>query len=383
MAASSPRDRSSARAFLGPSLSAVRSGLREAVSIERLMLAAKTALAAGLAWFAAQLMPEPISQYPYYAPLGALVSMYPTVADSLRKGLQSLLGLALGIGVAMVVASFTETSALAIAVVIGFGVLVGGLPRMGTARDWVPLAALFVLVAGGGRREDFSLAYLGQMGVGVAIGFAVNWLVFPPLRYSAITPAFRRLRHTLGDQLDEMALALNESSPQNHQDWASREELLAETASRVRRVVEAAEESARVNPRRWRRRRDLAADLADLRAVERSTFQVQDITDLLSGVIGGEDESSAIPVDVMPRLGDALSATADVLRAWGESDSLPDVLARAEGTIDAVSRTYYEAATAHGASVSVAAAVSLSLARIIRVVRSREEGEHPDTRRVG
>lgn len=370
------------RGAVSRALSAVVAGLREAASRERLVLAAKTAVAAGLAWFAAQLMPEPIAQYPYYAPLGALVSMYPTVAASLRNGFQSLLGLAMGIAVAMVVASFTETTAFAVAVVIGFGVLVGGLPRMGTARDWVPLAALFVLVAGGGRREDFSLAYLAQMGVGVAIGFAVNWLVFPPLRYQAITPAFKRLRHTLGDQLDDLALALNESSPSSHQDWASREGLLAETASQVRRVVEAAEESARVNPRRWRHRRDLMVDLADLRAVERSTFQVQDITDLLSGLIGEDDESSGIPAGVAPGLAEALSATADVLRAWGESDSLPDVLVRAEGAINAVSGTYHEAASAHGARVSVAASVSLSLNRIIRLVRGREEGVDPDGRRV-
>lgn len=137
------------RTSLGLIWSAARAGLREAAGPERLVLAGKTALAAGAAWAAAHLMPAPVDQYAYYAPLGALVSMYSTVADSLRNGLQSLVGLALGIGVALLFGSFTGTTAVAVALVVGVGVVLGGFPRMGTAREWVPMAGLFVLVLGG------------------------------------------------------------------------------------------------------------------------------------------------------------------------------------------------------------------------------------------
>ncbi|MGT2460780.1 FUSC family protein [Sinomonas atrocyanea] len=179
MAPSPRQPRAALRQFLLWAPSATRNGLREAASAERLVLAGKTALAAGIAWAVAQLMPGALGQYPYYAPLGALVSMYPTVADSLRNGLQSLVGLALGIGVALFVGSFADTAAWSVALVVGVGMVLGGLPRMGSGREWVPLAALFVLVAGANRRDDFSLAYLVQMGLGVAVGLAVNWIVFP------------------------------------------------------------------------------------------------------------------------------------------------------------------------------------------------------------
>ena len=158
----------------------------------RLELAAKAALAAGIAWAVAPFMPGPAAEHPYYAPLGALVSMYPTVAGSLRNGLQSLLGLALGIGVAVAVGSFAGTSALSVAAVIGIGILVGGLPGKPTASDWVPLAGLFVLVIGGRSPDDFSFAYMLQMAVGVAIGLAVNWLILPPLRFRGIAAASSR-----------------------------------------------------------------------------------------------------------------------------------------------------------------------------------------------
>jgi len=49
-----------------------------------LQLAAKAALAAGLAFAIAPLMPGSAAEYPYYAPLGALVSKYHNVAGSFR-----------------------------------------------------------------------------------------------------------------------------------------------------------------------------------------------------------------------------------------------------------------------------------------------------------
>ncbi len=45
-------------------------------------------------------MPGVTDQYPYYAPLGALLSMYPTLMGSAKSSLQTLLGLATGNGLA-------------------------------------------------------------------------------------------------------------------------------------------------------------------------------------------------------------------------------------------------------------------------------------------
>lgn len=372
-----------ARRFLGWAPSATRSGLSQAASAERLVLAGKTALAAGIAWAAAQLMPGSLGEYPYYAPLGALVSMYPTVADSLRNGLQSLVGLALGIGVALFVGSFADTAAWSVALVVGVGIILGGLPKMGSGREWVPLAALFVLVAGANRRDDFSLAYLVQMGLGVAIGLAVNWVIFPPLRVAAVTPAFARLRHALGDQLEEMATAVTEEEwPPSHKEWSTREGLLAETAAQVRTAVEEAEVSARANPRRKRHHRDLAADLADLQAIERATFRVQDITDVLTSVIWEEHAGTRVPAQLTPELAAALLATAEALRGWGESESQAELLDHAQEAVDTLSGSYHEVAAQESAG-DATAGIALALSRIVRMVRGRQgerEPEAPESR---
>ncbi|GAB4100188.1 hypothetical protein GCM10028789_23520 [Sinomonas halotolerans] len=351
---------------------AALAGFREAVARWRLVLAGKTALAAGLAWMVAFTLPGPAAQYPYYAPLGALVSMYPTVADSLRKGMQSLLGLTLGIGVAIAVGALTETNALSIALVIGLGVVLGGLPRMGTASDWVPMAALFVLVIGGESPDDFSLGYLLQMAVGVAIGFAVNWLILPPLHYAGITPAFARLRHALAEQLDDMAAALTEPWPPDHESWAQRQGSLAATASAVRGAVQRAEESATANPRRRRRRRDLTADLADLQAVEKTTFHVQDITDVLRTAIWEDEKVIAVPPALASEVAQALECTGAALRAWGESDDDRRLIEEAGTASSALAESVRDAARRDEA-VTGPASVAASLARMVDALRARVE----------
>ncbi|MCS3843801.1 hypothetical protein [Microbacterium sp. AK031] len=46
----------------------------------------------GIAWALAPHMPGVTDEYPYYAPLGALLSMYPTLMESAKSGVQTLLG---------------------------------------------------------------------------------------------------------------------------------------------------------------------------------------------------------------------------------------------------------------------------------------------------
>lgn len=115
--------------------------------------------------------------------------------------------LVLGIGMAFAITTVAAPTALAVAVVVGLGVLIGGLPRLGTASEWIPMAALFVLVLGDSNAEGFSFAYVLQMALGVTVGFAVNWLIFPPLHLDDIDPAIAGHQGALSRQLKDMARA--------------------------------------------------------------------------------------------------------------------------------------------------------------------------------
>jgi uncharacterized membrane protein YgaE (UPF0421/DUF939 family) len=63
----------------------------------------RAAVAAALAWQVAVLLPPLLSGYACYAPLGAVIAVHPTIADSAsaawRSGLTILTGFALAVGV--------------------------------------------------------------------------------------------------------------------------------------------------------------------------------------------------------------------------------------------------------------------------------------------
>jgi hypothetical protein len=270
---------------------------------------------------------------------------------------------------AFAVTTVTTPNALAVAVVVGLGVVIGGLPRLGSASEWVPMAALFVLVLGYSNAQGFSFAYVLQMAMGVAVGFAVNWLVFPPLHLEGIDPAIDGHQRALSKQLKDMASAMTESWPPDHEEWASRSGELARTATDVRAAVQAAKLSAKANPRSRRRARRLPADLAGLRTLERLTFHVQDITDVLASVIWEEDAGTVIPEGVPPNLAEALDDVATAIRQWrhGDSGDFRDALDEARDSVAALSDTVTEAAAGQE-SVNATASVAMSLRRIITVV---------------
>ena len=316
-------------------------------------------------------MPGAAANYPYYAPLGALVVMYHNVAGSVQQGLQALAGLAMGIGLAFVLVNVTDPSPLAVALIMGIGVLLGGLPGIGKGSDWIPTAALLVLLVGGSNPDDFSFGYLLQMGVGVAVGIGVNFLLFPPLHLNAAAASLDDLRLALGRQLTDMGVALKEEWPPKHEDWSRRSDELAAAARTVRHLVKEADASRRANPRRKLHPRDVDLDYRNLRELERVTFHIQDITDVLSDVIWDSEVPYSVPLQDNGPLADTLTATGELLRSFSEGDAATQE-ERFESAKAAVEACMAATAgrRAEQGIVPASESVLLSLHRILRAVRT-------------
>src|SRR5690606_8575909 len=84
----------------------------------RWSLAVRGAIAAALAWFVGVLAPEPFSDYPYYAPLGAVVATPSTLARSVRESVQAVLAILVGAAIARVVDLALYPSAASVALVV-------------------------------------------------------------------------------------------------------------------------------------------------------------------------------------------------------------------------------------------------------------------------
>jgi uncharacterized membrane protein YccC len=122
----------------------VRPGL---VSRGQVLLAAKTAVAAGLAWVAA-LAADPHSR-PYFAPLAVLLVVQPTVYDSLSRAFQRVAGVVAGVAAALAVSHFLAPSVWSIGIIVFAGLLAGWAARLGPQGVvQIPVSALLVFLVG-------------------------------------------------------------------------------------------------------------------------------------------------------------------------------------------------------------------------------------------
>lgn len=313
--------------------SGIARALHEAVLPARLLLVAKTALAVGVAWTIAPHMPGVTDEYPYYAPLGALVSMYPTLMGSVRSGLQTLLGLATGIALATLVILTVGPTWWTIPAVVGIGVLVSGTGWFGVGREYVPMAALFVLIIGGQNADEYSLGYLVQMGVGVIVGLIVNVVIAPAPLTLAAAARVDAFRAQLGEHLHDIGSAVSESWPPEHEQWADDAASLADTTSELRGVLSDADDSRRGNPRARGRRGETQHIHEELGRLDRIAHLIRDISDEIADTIW--DRPGALELD--PALPEPLSAACH---------AVADVIAQEEPLTAADHRARGEAARA-------------------------------------
>ena len=144
---------------------------------EQLRLAVKGAVAAAAAWTIARYaVGEPD---PYFAPLAALLGVYPTVARSLRESLQYAAGFLLGAALAIPVGVLLGPSIPAIALIVFIGVLISAWPLLGDQSPQVTFTALFALLLAGHQPLHYVLPRLVDVAIGVTTGLVVNTLPVP------------------------------------------------------------------------------------------------------------------------------------------------------------------------------------------------------------
>lgn len=280
----------------------------------RWSMAVKASVAAAIAWYVGILAPAPLSDFPYYAPLGAVIATSTTVARSVRETAQTTGAILLGVVVARLADAFLAPGALSIALVVALATVAAGWGRLGDMGAYVTTTALFVLVIGSSDPGNFIGAYAGLVVAGALVGIGVSFL-FPPLPLSPSDVALDGLRDTLADQLDSLADGLRGDRPPTSEEWDGRRFALRPVLERSRAAVAYAGEASRGN---WHARRYSAWSVAQARRselLERHATLVDQVTSLVAeGETHGEHEPALGP-DLRPLTTDALSAYAVALRA--------------------------------------------------------------------
>jgi uncharacterized membrane protein YgaE (UPF0421/DUF939 family) len=295
----------------------------------RLPLAAKCAVAAALAWLIVLPLGGVADDYPYYAPLGALVAVGTTLVSSLRASVQGVLALLLGAALSIGVGVLPLPEVVAIASVVGFGTVFAGWRYLGEMATWVPISGLFILTIGRADPGDYALAYVGLTGLGALVGILVNAAV-PPLPLTATSATQSTLVNRLASQLEDLADGLLQERLLTPHEWAERTWEIEPHSKQMRHMVDEADEARRANwrARKWRETADRQYALA--RALEQLSFMVENITGLLVEQEHAERRIVVLGPSLRPPTAAALQAMAQALRSIEGAAADPQALQRAD-----------------------------------------------------
>jgi uncharacterized membrane protein YgaE (UPF0421/DUF939 family) len=229
------------------------------------------------------LLPPMLSDYAFYAPLGAVIAVHPTIADSASAAWRSVLAILSGFALAVAVFELTRAvpNALTIALIVALAVLVEQWRLWREQASWVSFAAVLMLTVGLDDPDVYVLRYAGLTLLGAGIGVLVTTVLFPPLQLTQAHEQIVRTRTLLAGHLRDIAATVRDGRVPDPDEWAERNRRLDRELDRMRAAEAQVERARRANPRarRWQGR---AGEIREQsRSVDRVAVLVDDLTSLV------------------------------------------------------------------------------------------------------
>jgi len=281
---------------------------------------AKAGLAAGLSWWAAQLVtgvPDPV-----LAPLAALVTVRVSVRSSIQRAVLRSVAVVMGVFFALALGDTIGLSAVVVGLLVAasLGVAELALRLPAWAATQVPISVLVVLAAVGATSESNGWRRAIDTVIGAAVGVVVS-LVLPASRLVDARQTLDRLGGGMGGVLGAMGEGLDEPwSTEQSEDW--RRQARTVRGRLVSQAVESigdGREAARWNHRDRRHIDELGRYedlLPRLERVAIGTSAIARTLEEFARLSGGTHGP-------MPKLGSLLVALASAVRA-----TVHDALAR-------------------------------------------------------
>jgi uncharacterized membrane protein YccC len=299
------------------------------VTRDQVFLAAKTAIAAGLAWVAA-LAADPHSR-PYFAPLAVLLIVQPTVYDSLSRALQRVAGVVVGVAAALAISRVLPLDAWSIAIIIFAGLLAGWTARLGPqGAVQVPVSALLVFLVGRTTPGYAAERIVDTLiGAGIAV-IAVALTPSAPAPDAVLSHALAPL-HRCTEILHAISAGIASTwTPGQADSWHQDAAALIDSIATARRDHERLRLSTRWNARARRERAALGQAEEALRSGELIAIRIRAMARALA-----DGSGHARP---MPTLGAMLASAASATgayAAWLASAGTPADRQRLADTVHA------------------------------------------------
>src|SRR5436305_5212381 len=295
------------RATLADRVRRVRAGL---------LFAAQAGVAAGLSWLVAfDLLHHP---RPFFAPIAAVIALNVSVGQRLRRVVELVLGVALGILVGDVLIYFIGTGGWQIGLGVGAVILVaiflGGSPIViGQAAASAVLVATLAPPSGGVYYTRFLDALLGGV-----IGIIVMALLLPVNPLTVIRRAAGPALDVIAAGLRDCADALENRSRAEAEAALNRLRAGERSVGAYRDALAAAREAATLAPVFWRSRGPLAQYIDAAVHIDHALRNGRVLVRRTVALLRDGEEVPAPLVDALRQLADAVVLLRDDLAAGNE-----------------------------------------------------------------
>ncbi|WP_114782417.1 FUSC family protein [Botryobacter ruber] len=274
----------------------------------------KTAFAAALSWFVASSLLH--SEYPYFAAVAAIITVQVTVADSVDKATQRIVGIIGGVLLSMLLGHWFKVTAVSIFVIILIGMAIAKLLRMNQQIiSQVAISSLLVL-AFGQTREGYAYERIIETILGSAIAVLINALIVPQNAVPEVERSMLRYCQLAGTTLSSLTALLNNIGS-NGKTGRSEVDALIREASAARKALELAEQSLKYNPLLTHQRTRLGQLTESMHQLESITIQIRGIRRSLADL--QQAEQAAIDATFALQLQQAMKSTAGCIAAYGQA----------------------------------------------------------------
>jgi uncharacterized membrane protein YgaE (UPF0421/DUF939 family) len=291
--------------------------------------AAKTGIAAGLAWFVAADVVG--NNLPVFAPLAAVLTVQVTVWDSLSKGIQRALGVVVGVLLAYALARLLGVHVWSVALVVFVSWVAGQAIRLGQqGAVQVPVSALLVLVLGAST-SGYAIDRVEDTFLGAATGIVVSLIVVPRSNLPEARASVADLATAIAAVLRDLAAGFSTPGA-DVSALLTRARQLDGEAGAVTLVVEQTLTATRWSPTGYRDRPAAEKLVEAVNVLDNVARSTRGIARVLADAATGSSTatgtsnstSSPVPPGLTGPLADLLRSAVDELEAWTGAVTGPD-----------------------------------------------------------
>ncbi|WP_170252612.1 FUSC family protein [Adhaeribacter aerolatus] len=274
----------------------------------------KTAFAAAASWFVATSLLR--SEYPYFAAVAAIITVQVTVADSVDKATQRIIGIIGGVLLSMLLGHWFQIGAISIFFIILIGMSIAKALRMNSQIiSQVAISSLLVL-AFGQTREGYGYERIIETIIGSSIAVLINALIIPQNAVPEVERSLLTYSKLAASTLISLTSLLDNGEGKGETGRSEVDALIKE-AKQCDKALDLAKQSLKYNPLLTHKRTRLRQLTKSIHQLESITIQIRGIRRSLADL--GAAPHLQLAQTYIHLLKQAMLATANCIKYFGET----------------------------------------------------------------